>query len=99
MKKFISYLLSIIICASMFAGILMPKKVEASQTADWLTTDGDKIVDMNGNEVWLTGVNWFGYNTGTNIFDGVWSCSMSNTLQTIANRGFNLLRVPISIMK
>lgn len=96
MKKFISYLLSIIICASMFAGILMPKKVEASQTADWLTTDGDKIVDMNGNEVWLTGVNWFGYNTGTNIFDGVWSCSMSNTLQTIANRGFNLLRVPIS---
>ena len=26
---------------------------------DWLTTDGDRIVDMSGNEVWLTGVNWF----------------------------------------
>ena len=63
---------------------------------DWLTTDGDKILDMNGNEVWLTGVNWFGYNTGTNIFDGVWSCNMDSTLRSIADHGFNLLRVPIS---
>lgn len=63
---------------------------------DWLTTDGSKIVDKNGTEVWLTGVNWFGYNTGTNIFDGCWSCSMSASLKAIADRGFNLLRIPIS---
>lgn len=63
---------------------------------DWLTTDGDKILDMNGNEVWLTGVSWFGYNTGTNIFDGCWSVSMKSALEGIADHGFNLLRIPIS---
>ena len=33
---------------------------------DWLTTEGSHIVDKDGKEVWLTGCNWFGYNTGTN---------------------------------
>ena len=63
---------------------------------DWLTTDGSKIVDMNGTEVWLTGVNWFGYNTGTNIFDGVWNCNLASSIEGIADHGFNLLRIPMS---
>ena len=63
---------------------------------DWLTTVDSHIVDMNGTEVWLTGCNWFGYNTGTNIFDGVWNCNLEETLGDIADRGFNVLRVPMS---
>ena len=63
---------------------------------DWLTTDGSKIVDMNGDEVWLTGVNWFGYNTGTNLFDGVWNCNLKESIEGIADHGFNLLRIPMS---
>ena len=63
---------------------------------DWLTTDGDRILDMNGNEVWLTGLSWFGYNTGSNLFDGVWGCNLQQALEGIADHGFNLLRVPIS---
>ena len=63
---------------------------------DWLYTDGSKVVDRNGNEVWMTGCNWFGYNTGTNCFDGIWACDLNTALQNIADRGFNLLRVPIS---
>ena len=63
---------------------------------DWLHTDGSKILDANGTEVWLTGLNWFGYNTGTNIFDGCWSCNMREALTSIADHGFNLLRIPIS---
>ena len=63
---------------------------------DWLTTDGDKIYDMNGTEVWLTGCSWFGYNTGSNLFDGVWGCNLRDALVGIADHGFNLLRVPIS---
>ena len=63
---------------------------------DWLTTDGSKIVDMNGTEVWLTGVNWFGYNTGTNLFDGVWNCNLKESIEGIADHGFNLLRIPMS---
>ncbi len=70
--------------------------IEFVQGDDWLTTDGDRIVDQNGTEVWLTGCNWFGYNTGSNIFDGVWNCNMREALESIADHGFNLLRIPMS---
>lgn len=63
---------------------------------DWLHVVGNKIVDANGKVVWLTGTNWFGFNTGTNVFDGVWSCNMRQAIMGMANRGFNLLRIPIS---
>ena len=63
---------------------------------DWLHVEDCKIVDKNGNEVWLTGVNWFGFNVGSQIFDGVWSRNMHEMLTEIADHGFNLLRVPVS---
>ncbi|HEX9062049.1 MAG TPA: cellulase family glycosylhydrolase [Clostridia bacterium] len=63
---------------------------------DWLHTSGNQILDKNNNPVWLTGCNWFGFNTGTNVFDGVWSCNMNSALKEMANRGMNLMRVPIS---
>ena len=72
------------------------KDVPAPTTDDWLSVKGNKIVDSDGKEVWLTGVNWFGYNTGTNTFDGLWSCDLNSSLASIADHGFNLLRVPIS---
>lgn len=76
--------------------IVQAKDVPAPTTDDWLYTDGSKILDKDGKEVWLTGVNWFGYNTGTNTFDGLWACDLNTSLAAIADRGFNLLRIPIS---
>ncbi len=81
-------------------GESVPVEIDLSsvvQGDDWLTTDGDRIVDQNGTEVWLTGCNWFGYNTGSNIFDGVWACNMRQALESIADHGFNLLRIPMSV--
>lgn len=72
------------------------KNIKGEKGDDWLTTKGSKIVDGNGEQVWLTGCNWFGYNTGTNLFDGVWNCNLKQTLESIADHGFNLLRVPMS---
>ena len=64
---------------------------------DWLHVNEDaQVVDMDGNPVWLTGVNWFGYNAGRQVFDGVWSKNMHSMLNQIADHGFNLLRVPMS---
>lgn len=76
--------------------IKQAKDVPAPTTDDWLFTDGSRIVDKDGREVWLTGVNWFGYNTGTNTFDGLWTCDLNTSVAAIADRGFNLLRIPIS---
>ena len=72
------------------------RNTEGIEGDDWLTTSGSHIVDMSGKEVWLTGCNWFGYNTGTNLFDGVWNCNLKDSLESIADRGFNVLRVPMS---
>ena len=64
---------------------------------DWLhVNENAEIVDMYGNPVWLTGINWFGYNVGSQIFDGAWSANVEHCLDLIADHGFNLLRVPMS---
>lgn len=76
--------------------IVQAKDVPAPTTDDWLHTDGSKIYDKDGKEVWLTGINWFGYNTGTNTFDGLWTCDLNTSIAAIADRGFNLMRIPIS---
>lgn len=70
--------------------------VPAPTTDDWLHVEGNKIVDSTGKEVWITGVNWFGYNTGTNIFDGIWNADLNTSIQSIADHGFNLIRIPMS---
>ena len=64
---------------------------------DWLhVNENAEIVDMNGNPVWLTGCNWFGFNVGSQVFDGVWSQNMHSMLTQNADNGLNLLRVPMS---
>lgn len=75
---------------------LLERTSKAKQGDDWLHTDGNKILDKNGKQVWLTGVNWFGYNTGTNTFDGLWNSNLRTSVKGIADHGFNLIRVPMS---
>ncbi|MEI3007949.1 MAG: cellulase family glycosylhydrolase [Ruminococcus bicirculans (ex Wegman et al. 2014)] len=75
---------------------LLKRTSKAKQGDDWLHTDGSKILDKDGKEVWLTGVNWFGYNTGTNTFDGLWNSELVTSVDAIADHGFNLIRVPMS---
>ena len=39
---------------------------------------------------------FFGFNTGTGVFDGVWMRNFHDMITEIADHGFNLLRVPMS---
>ena len=75
---------------------ILKRAENAKQGDDWLHTDGRRILDKDGKEVWLTGVNWFGYNTGTNTFDGLWTSKLEPTVKAVADHGFNLIRVPFS---
>jgi aryl-phospho-beta-D-glucosidase BglC (GH1 family) len=63
---------------------------------DWLHVEGNQILDAQGNKVWLTGANWFGFNTSERVLHGLWSVNLESTINAIAARGINLLRVPIS---
>ena len=45
--------------------LIEPKKSASAvddTNDDWLHAEGSRLYDMNGNEVWLTGANWFGMN-------------------------------------
>lgn len=103
-KRFVAAAASIAMTLSIGSGIVLQQKAPAASSVkaaddchdDWLHTEGNKICDMDGNEVWLTGCNWFGYNVGSQVFDGVWSQNMHEMLNQIADHGFNLLRVPMS---
>ncbi|MER7456807.1 cellulase family glycosylhydrolase [Micromonospora sp. NPDC126480] len=68
----------------------------AAPATDWLHTDGNKIVDEAGNQVWLTGVNWFGFNASERVFHGLWSANLKTVTRQMAERGINIVRVPIS---
>ena len=63
---------------------------------DWLHTNGNQIVDSAGRPVWLTGVNWFGFNATERVFHGLWSANLTTMMQSISQRGLNIIRVPIS---
>ncbi|MYQ54961.1 MULTISPECIES: glycoside hydrolase family 5 protein [unclassified Streptomyces] len=68
----------------------------AGTGTDWLHTEGNRIVDEDGNRVWLTGANWFGFNTTERVFHGLWSANLDTLTRQMAERGINIVRVPIS---
>ena len=43
---------------------------------DWLHAEGSKLYDANGNQVWLTGANWFGFNCTENCAHGLYALSL-----------------------
>ncbi|MCR5718581.1 MAG: cellulase family glycosylhydrolase [Oscillospiraceae bacterium] len=63
---------------------------------DWLHAVGSKLYDKDGNQVWLTGANWFGLNCTENFPHGLWSADIDKLLSGVADRGINVIRFPIS---
>jgi len=72
-----------------------------SPLAAGLKASGSKIIDSSGNEVTLKGFNWFGFNNGQTMVDGLWSNNaLSGDFATVVRRqkllGFNAVRLPFS---
>lgn len=59
-----------------------------------LSTEGATIVDQNGQEVVLTGVNWFGLETDAYAPHGLWERNWEDMLDQIEDSGFNTIRLP-----
>lgn len=63
---------------------------------DWIHAVGSKLYDSQGNQVWITGANWFGFNCGERFPHGLWSADVDELLSAIADRGINCLRLPVA---
>jgi endoglucanase len=61
-----------------------------------LRTDGGNIVDAEGRVVHITGVNWFGMETGTFAPQGLWARGLNDMLDQMVQAGFNTIRLPYS---
>jgi len=57
-------------------------------------TSGNGKLNVNGNPFVLKGLSWFGFETGNNVFHGLWARDYKDLLDFIANNGFNAMRVP-----
>ncbi|WP_282088502.1 cellulase family glycosylhydrolase [Aquimarina algiphila] len=86
----IRQLLSLIVVMLVFG---LVTKLSAQQQ-NYLTVSGNKLFDVQGKEVRLTGVNWFGFETQNYFPHGIWSRDMKSVLQQIKDLGFNTIRVP-----
>jgi cellulose 1,4-beta-cellobiosidase len=70
----------------------------ASDTSDdYLSTNGSVIYDDAGNPVRLTGIAWFGFETQNQVYHGLWNTKMEEVLDTVADLGFNVLRIPLCV--
>jgi aryl-phospho-beta-D-glucosidase BglC (GH1 family) len=61
-----------------------------------LRAQGNQLVTANGRPVHLTGVNWFGMETGAFAPHGLWARKWQDMLDQIVASGFNMLRIPFN---
>lgn len=67
-----------------------------AQTANYWHTNGSQIVDANGSEVRIAGVNWYGFEGSNEVAQGLWSQDYRSILNSVKNNGYNTIRVPFS---
>ena len=99
MKRFLAILLSVMVLAMTLMSLFVSASAETvidDTNDDWIHCVGSKYYDMYGNEVRLTGANWFGFNCSERVLHGLWQVDLRKTLKSIADHGINLLRIPVS---
>ncbi len=95
-KRLAAGISALALCASMTVSGFVPANAVDDNNDDWLHAVGSRLYDQNGNEVWLTGANWFGFNCSENCAHGMYAADCDAFLQSVANHGINIIRMPIS---
>jgi len=88
----VNYLLIILMA---FALGLLSQRTWAQGSGYWHTS-GSKILDSNGDEVRMAGINWYGFETPDSLVHGLWAQYYHTVLNTIKSLGYNVNRIPFS---
>lgn len=67
-----------------------------AQGVGYWHTSGNRIVDSNGDQVRIAGVNWYGFETSDFLVHGLWAQDYKTILNTIKSQGYNVIRIPFS---
>ncbi len=68
----------------------------SAQGAGYWHTSGNKVLDSNGTEVRIAGINWYGFETPDYLVHGLWAEDYTTVLNNIKSLGFNVIRIPFS---
>ena len=99
LKRLTAGVSALALCAGMaVSGIAsaVPANAVDDNNDDWLHAVGSRLYDKDGNEVWLTGANWFGLNCSENSPHGLYATDCDAFLKTVSEHGINIIRMPIS---
>jgi endoglucanase len=66
----------------------------APSSASYLSRKGNQLYDEDGKVVRMTGVNWFGFETGNMAPHGLWARDWYGVLLQVKEMGFNTVRIP-----
>lgn len=67
---------------------------EDGVAAGYFATDGNRIVDANGQAVRIAGVSWFGLESETLAPHGLWARNYQSMMDQMVELGFNTIRLP-----
>ncbi len=98
-KKLTAGVAALAFCIStVTSGVMLNLNTAAEDDGndDWLHAVGSRLYDKDGNEVWLTGANWFGFNCSENVPHGLYAADVDEFLSNVADKGVNIIRFPIS---
>ncbi len=97
-KKLTAAVAALTFCVSAVTTGVMTMNTNAVDDGndDWLHAVGSRLYDKDGNEVWLTGANWFGFNCSENCAHGLYAADVDVFLSNVADKGVNIIRFPIS---
>lgn len=84
--------------AAIWLGVTSPAALAQSHGAGvgYWHTAGNTIVDTNGTQVRIAGINWYGFETPDFIAHGLWAQDYKTVLGTIKSLGYNVVRIPFS---
>jgi endoglucanase len=74
---------------------LLTPGIWAQGAGNWHTS-GNQILDANGKEVRMAGINWYGFETPDYLVHGLWAQDYHTVLNTIKSLGYNVIRIPFS---
>ncbi len=85
----------VVLAIAAVASVSPQQQAAAAGTGYWHTS-GNKILDASNQQVRITGINWFGFETGNYVAHGLWSRDYRDMLDQIKGLGFNTIRLPYS---
>ncbi len=84
-----------VLCGSALLTAALPAASLAQGSGYWHTS-GSKVLDSNGTQVRMAGINWYGFETGTAVANGLTAQDYKTILNTVKSLGYNTIRLPFS---